>query len=265
MPNVRLDDTLEMHYYDDNYSDPWRTPETVVLHHGNAKSGRFFYSWVPLLSGNYRVIRLDMRGFGQSDEPPPGYQYSIGNLAEDLKNFLDALGLERVHLVGETLGGGISYWFACHYPERLKSLTVSSGPFKFGPAFKEVLEKGNRIGLEELYRSTNHWRFDPNEGDPEQAEWFAKEVGKTPMRSWTELQSTLAGNDLSEMISKLRVPTLMLAPEKRDPSWPHKMEDAAQLIPNCKLVYLPGTWGYVPYTSPELSVQAWKEFVANLP
>ena len=264
MPKVRLDETLEMHYYDDDYTDPWSTPEPVVLHHGNAKSGRFFYSWVPLLSGQYRVIRVDMRGFGQSTEPPPGYQWSIGNLAEDLKNLLDALGLEKVHLVGETLGGGICYWFAYHYPERLKSLTVSSGPYKFGAVFHEVLETGERIGLEELYRSTNHWRFDPSQSDAEKAEWFAKEVGKTSMRSWTELQTTLAGNDLSDMLSKLRVPTLMLAPEHRDASWPHQMEDAAQLIPNCKLVYLPGTWGYVPYSAPEKSVQAWKEFIASL-
>ena len=36
MPTVKLDETLEMYYEDDNFTDPWRTPETVVLHHGNA-------------------------------------------------------------------------------------------------------------------------------------------------------------------------------------------------------------------------------------
>ena len=58
MPTVKLDETLEMYYEDDDFTDPWRTPETVVLHHGNAKSSRLWYAWVPLLARQYRVIRV---------------------------------------------------------------------------------------------------------------------------------------------------------------------------------------------------------------
>ena len=64
MPTAKLDETLEMYYEDDDYTDPWRAPETVVLHHGNAKSSRLWYAWVPLLARQYRVVRLDARGFG---------------------------------------------------------------------------------------------------------------------------------------------------------------------------------------------------------
>ena len=38
MPTVKLDETLEMYYEDDDFTDPWRTPETVVLHHGTPKA-----------------------------------------------------------------------------------------------------------------------------------------------------------------------------------------------------------------------------------
>ena len=42
MPFARIDDTLEMYYEDDAFTDPWRRPETVVLHHGNAKNARLW-------------------------------------------------------------------------------------------------------------------------------------------------------------------------------------------------------------------------------
>ena len=50
MPFAKIDDTLEMYYEDDDFSDPWRHPETVVLHHGNAKNTKLWYAWVPLLA-----------------------------------------------------------------------------------------------------------------------------------------------------------------------------------------------------------------------
>ena len=53
MPTIKLDPELNMYYEDDNYTDPWRSPETIVLHHGNAKNSHLWYEWVPLLSRQY--------------------------------------------------------------------------------------------------------------------------------------------------------------------------------------------------------------------
>ena len=108
MPIAPLAGDLEMYYDDDNFTDPWRDPETVetiVLHHGNAKSGRLWYAWPPLLARQYRVIRVDMRGFGRSTVPEPGYDWSLEGFAGDLRNLLDHLELDKVHLIGETIGG----------------------------------------------------------------------------------------------------------------------------------------------------------------
>ena len=75
------------------------------LHHGNAKNARLWYAWVPLLARQYRVVRLEARGFGRSSVPPEGYRWSLSRFAADLRGLLDRLGLERVHLIGETVGG----------------------------------------------------------------------------------------------------------------------------------------------------------------
>jgi pimeloyl-ACP methyl ester carboxylesterase len=64
--------------------------------------------WVPtLLAAGLRVIRMDRRGAGQSGTPPPGYKFTPTNLVEDIVRFLDAVGLERIHYVGQSLG---VYW-----------------------------------------------------------------------------------------------------------------------------------------------------------
>ena len=122
MPTVKLDPTLEMYYEDDCYADPWRAPETVILHHGNAKNSRLWYAWVPLLARQYRVIRLDARGFGRSSAPPEGYQWSLSNFGTDLLRLMDYLKVDKAHLVGETIGGTIGLQFAYEHPERLHTL-----------------------------------------------------------------------------------------------------------------------------------------------
>ncbi|GIT14210.1 MAG: hypothetical protein CM1200mP35_10300 [Chloroflexota bacterium] len=88
MPTITLDPTLDMYYEDDDYTNPWRTPETIVLHHGNAKSSRLWYEWVPLLSNQYRIIRVDARGFGRSTVPEPGYDWSLANFSNDIESLL---------------------------------------------------------------------------------------------------------------------------------------------------------------------------------
>ena len=66
MPTFRPTADLEMHYEVDDFTDPWRRPQTVLLLHGNAESGLAWYGWVPTLARRYRVVRPDMRGFGAS-------------------------------------------------------------------------------------------------------------------------------------------------------------------------------------------------------
>ena len=78
-----------MAYEDHCFARPWGAPETVVMVHGNAESSRAWTPWVPHLAGKYRVVRLDMPGFGASSEPPD-YGWSADELAADIVRFLDA-------------------------------------------------------------------------------------------------------------------------------------------------------------------------------
>src|SRR4051794_14003373 len=97
---------LDIHYELVDYTEPWRKslPDTFLLYHGYARNMSFWRSWVPLLSGHYRVLRMDARGCGQT-HAPRAEAYSFEQLAADAIGLMDTLGIERVHWVGESSGG----------------------------------------------------------------------------------------------------------------------------------------------------------------
>jgi pimeloyl-ACP methyl ester carboxylesterase len=71
MPTFHIPPSLDLHYLVDDYTDPWCTPGTILLLHGNAESSAAWYAWVPQLAHRYHVVRPDMRGFGASTPIPP--------------------------------------------------------------------------------------------------------------------------------------------------------------------------------------------------
>ena len=124
MPQVRIDETLNLHYELDDFTDPWTTPETMLLIHGVADTSKAWFAWIPQLARRFRVLRPDLRGFGQSTIPPREYQWSLAALAKDLKNLLEQLQIPSVHVVGQRVGGSVAMQFAHDYPGNVKSLTV---------------------------------------------------------------------------------------------------------------------------------------------
>lgn len=265
MPWATIDDNFEMYYDVDNFTDPWKTPQTVVLHHGIAKSSRFWYGWLPTLARHYQVVRLDARGFGQSTVPPPGYRWSLSSFARDLRCLLDCLELDRVHLVGETLGGVIAMQFAYEYPERLHSLTISSSPHRHkDPHFLEFAEEADKEGVLPWGRRSMWQRLDRSQVDPAFVEWYASEMGKTTKHVVVEVLKSLVGDDLSDILRQIQAPTLMLSAENRPNYPPEEVQEAQGLIANSQLVVFPGVTGYAAHSRPEDCARALLAFLRGL-
>ena len=80
-----------------------------------------WYEWrhlMPALADRHRVLALDLRGFGWSEAPRDGYEKE--NLADDVLAVLDALGIERVKLVGHDWGGWIGFLLCLREPQRFQ-------------------------------------------------------------------------------------------------------------------------------------------------
>lgn len=112
----------------------------LVLVHGFSFDMRMWDDQFVALANNYRVIRYDVRGFGKS-VPPPDAPYSY---ADDLRGLLDALGIERAHLVGLSMGGAIVVDFAVDHPSRVLSLVPVDAPLG---GFDWITDFYKRVGV----------------------------------------------------------------------------------------------------------------------
>ncbi len=117
--------TINLHGDDVAYRDEG-AGEVLLLIHGMGGNSNNWRELMPVLSKKYRVIAPDLLGHGQTAKPRG--DYSLGAFAVSLRDFLDALGIPRVTVVGHSLGGGIAMQFAHQhrdYCERL--ILISSG------------------------------------------------------------------------------------------------------------------------------------------
>src|SRR5215203_4535801 len=101
----------------------------VVLLHGFPE---FSYGWrkqIPaLVEAGCRVIIPDQRGYNLSDKPKDIKAYSVNTLVDDIIGLIDALGYEKVNLVGHDWGAGVAWALAIKYPERLQRLSIMNVP-----------------------------------------------------------------------------------------------------------------------------------------
>src|ERR1700732_4664778 len=107
-------------YYD--LSGPENGRVVCSPHSPASDGGMWAEQLPPLLAAGFRVLRLDMRGHGGSD--PVAGPYTMSALAGDVATAIDALGLDRVHYVGLSIGGMIGQAFAIEHGAKLKSLML---------------------------------------------------------------------------------------------------------------------------------------------
>jgi len=115
---------MRLHYHEAGPASP-DAPAVVLLHGGGpgASGWSNFGRNLPVLAGRFRTLLVDQPGFGQSGRPPVTGNYFTFS-ADALAGLLKTLGLERVHLIGNSLGGGTAVRFALNYPDRAGRLVL---------------------------------------------------------------------------------------------------------------------------------------------
>jgi 3-oxoadipate enol-lactonase len=88
-------DGIRIAYMIDDFTDPWCQPPTLLLLHAAMGSSKRWYAAVPPLCRDYRVVRMDLRGHGESQVPPPEPPLSMDRLVQDVRELLDHLGCRR--------------------------------------------------------------------------------------------------------------------------------------------------------------------------
>ncbi|MEJ2678080.1 MAG: alpha/beta hydrolase [Gemmatimonadota bacterium] len=138
LPFSQIDYGFPVHYALENprvaYVDEGHGPETLVLVHGLASNLGFWRYNIPALAEHYRVIAVDLPGYGRS-EKSGAYSYSLSFQAATLRKLIQELGLQHVTMVGQSMGGQIAMVAALEYPDAIDRLILvdPAGIETFGP------------------------------------------------------------------------------------------------------------------------------------
>lgn len=87
---------------------------------------------------HFTCITLDLRGTGETDKPEGAYSTQL--FADDVAAFMQAVGIEKAHIAGLSLGAATGMWLAAKYPDKVKSLSLHGGWTKTDPFIKTVVE-----------------------------------------------------------------------------------------------------------------------------
>lgn len=134
----------------------------ILLIHGISSAGSAWNPIIPELAAEFTPVAIDLRGHGASSKPERGYLYD--DYIQDLEGVLDALGMERPLILGHSLGGIVTLWWASRHPDEAAALVIEDSPLRSGlsfmPAFDSWLEL-NALPTSELrarFAAENpHW------------------------------------------------------------------------------------------------------------
>jgi 3-oxoadipate enol-lactonase len=212
MERFTASDGLSLAYYIDDFTDPWKRPDTVLLLHAAMGSARRYSGWVPHLARHWRVVRLDLRGHGASQVPPAGQELLLDRLVADVAELLDHLGLDGAHVVGNSAGGYLGQQLAMTTPGRVRSLSLfgSTPGLKNSQApswIPQIQAKGLRGFLAETIRDRL-----PPDADPGLVEWFLDEAAKNDPAFIGKFVLLMASYDWSGEVERIGCPTLVVIP-----------------------------------------------------
>jgi aminoacrylate hydrolase len=239
------------------YTETHGSGDVVLLVAGLGGSGKFWANQVAALSQHFQVVLHDHRGVGRSG-PAPTIS-STDAMADDLLALMDAMNIERAHLVGHSTGGAIGQHIALRAPERLQSLVLSAswaGPTAlFIETFRArrdiLINSGvrNYMIIGTLLASPAWWlqeRF-------ESAEAFLK----TRIEHFPGLETELARlnavmtHDLRHQIAAIQTATTVITARDDQLTPPGLAEELADRIPNAKLHLLERGGHFCPVTVTE--------------
>jgi 3-oxoadipate enol-lactonase len=239
MPNVQVNGIslyYELHGPEDG--------EVLVLSNGIMMSTASWAYQTPVLAQHMRVLLYDCRGMWKSEHPAG--PYSMEQHVEDLAGLLNALDIPKAHIGGISYGSEISMLFAIQHPEMTQSLIVMDGVSEIHPLLKGQtfpwLMAAERNDPELLLRTSYHMNFAEEWITEHQAfiEASVDRYAEIDMTVFSELMKAFYALNITDQLSKINVPTLIMVGEKDLIKGREYANIIAKEIDNSQLVVIPG-------------------------
>jgi pimeloyl-ACP methyl ester carboxylesterase len=184
------------------YFETHGTGRPLILLHGGLGSGEMFGPNLPVLANHHEVIAVDLQGHGRTadiDRP-----IDIRLMADDIAALIDHLGLDRPDVVGYSLGGGVAFFTAVRYPEKVGRLVMASAHIRRDAIPVEMLaqqEQVNAAAAEFLKDTPMYQLYMQVAPHPEDFPRLLDKIGESMAKDF----------DFTEEVRSLQVPTMIVA------------------------------------------------------
>jgi pimeloyl-ACP methyl ester carboxylesterase len=246
---------LNMYYEEHSSGEP------LILLHGGMGAGNNFEPLISAFSKQFRVITLDSRGHGKTDNPSGEFSYRL--MADDVAAFVNVLKLSQPSICGWSDGGQIALELGMHYPDLMKCMVVGAAWFKFSETYQNALrtmavESSGVVNIEKIKQAlpqmVRAWRSIHSFQGSDYWETLLTQISKM---WWSPLRYT------ADDFEKIKAPTLILIGD-RDQLVP--IEEAAEMyrfIYGSELAIVPNSDHSLPRMRAELFSQTVLDFLVR--
>ena len=250
MPNVSIGDA-EIYYEEAGQGEP------LLLVPGLSGQGSFWGQQVEAFKRDFRVIVHDHRGAGRSTHSP--IKYSVEQMAGDVLRLMDALRIERAHLVGHSTGGAIGQVIALDHPQRLRSLVLSATWAGPDPYFRRLFEVRKEVlltqGIEAYLRASVLVLAPPDwvsRNDAALSELHRTQAAVWPPREIVASRiDAIVAFDRRARLGEIRTPSLVIVAQDDMTTPRFYSDELAKAIPGAGYVVLDGGGHFAPQVLPE--------------
>jgi len=243
------------------YEDAGQGEQTLLLIHGNVGSARWWDPMFDTLAKTHRVVRIDLRGCGQSEAPGGN---SVPQYSADVRALVQELGLQNVIAVGHSMGGAISMDIATVEPGLLKGMVLVNS----APAEGIVTPEERRPLIEQMIADRNLMKMSLAAVMPTaaQGELFEALVDDAMIAGPTCVPNyiSLGEVDYREALAQTTIPTLIIYGDMDSLIALDMVERTQQAIPGSELVLYKGIGHSPNVETPERMVEDLLRFAAQL-
>lgn len=246
--------------------------EPLILVHGGgpgADSYGNWYSCLPVFARQFHVIAVDMLGFGKTDRPDPdNFTYSQDARNKHMLDFVEALGLEQVNMVGNSMGGLTSLCVAQQRPQLVKRLVLmgAAGIKQRPAAIAPLLNYNGTVNaMRDVIAALTHSNFEVNEDLLEYRVSLSTEPATQKAQAaamkWIGEQGGLYVDE--QVIKDIKMPTLLVG-GKNDPIvTPAQIFRFLELIDDARCYMLPHCGHWVMMEHPTEFVRITSDFIRD--
>ena len=253
---IQVNDAVKIAYVE--WGDP--DGEPVILIHGYSDTSRAYSTIAPYLTSK-RYLAVDLRGHGDSSEPECCYY--ISDFAEDISDFIVAMGYEKAIVVGHSLGSMTAGVLASMHPNQVSKLVLISSALKPGPGtyFLYDMLHAQEFPLDVNGEFMQMWAPDSSANNPEMMALLRKEEAAMPERAWLGIIKGLEILDWTTAASRITAPTLIMWGDQDEMMIESDQDALRKALPDAQFIRYDGLGHSMYWEDPERSAEDLIEFL----